>query len=53
MVRDNPFLSSHALEGLVQTTPFGIDSLIIDDTADLSRPALANLLGAGILSASR
>lgn len=47
---DNPFLTSHAVDVLVRAGPsfVGIDSLNIDDTADLSRPAHTRLLGAGI-----
>jgi kynurenine formamidase len=47
---DNPFLTSHAVDVLVGTSPWfvGIDSLNIDDTADLARPAHTRLLGAGI-----
>jgi arylformamidase len=47
---DHPFLTSHSVDILVQARPafVGIDSLNIDDTADLSRPAHTNLLGAGI-----
>lgn len=46
----NPFLSARACEALVQAGVafVGIDSLNIDDTADLSRPAHTLLLGAGI-----
>jgi arylformamidase len=49
-VTDLPFLTSHSVDILVQARPafVGIDSLNIDDTADLSRPAHTNLLGAGI-----
>jgi len=46
----HPFLSADSAEVLVQAKPafVGIDSLNIDDTADLSRPAHSKLLGAGI-----
>ena len=46
----NPFLTSQAVDVLVSTSPsfVGIDSLNIDHTADLSRPAHTRLLGAGI-----
>lgn len=47
---DHPFLTAHSVDVLVETRPafVGIDSLNIDDTADLSRPAHTKLLGAGI-----
>ena len=47
---DHPFLSGDSAEMLVTARPsfVGIDSLNIDDTADLSRPAHTKLLGAGI-----
>ena len=47
---DHPFLSAQSAEMLVEAKPslVGIDSLNIDDTADLSRPAHSKLLGAGI-----
>jgi kynurenine formamidase len=47
---DHPFLTAHSVEVLIQARPafVGIDSLNIDDTADLSRPAHTRLLGAGI-----
>jgi kynurenine formamidase len=47
---DNPFLTAAACEGLVQAGAalVGIDSLNVDDTADLARPAHTLLLGAGI-----
>ena len=47
---DNPFLTSDAVDVLLRASPsfVGIDSLNIDDTADLSRPAHTKLLGAGI-----
>jgi arylformamidase len=47
---DHPFLTAHSVEVLLQARPafVGIDSLNIDDTADLSRPAHTKLLGAGI-----
>ena len=46
----NPFLTADACEYLVKAgiRLAGIDSLNIDDTADLSRPAHTLLLGAGI-----
>jgi arylformamidase len=45
-----PFLTAHGVEILAQAEPafVGIDSLNIDDTEDLSRPAHTRLLGAGI-----
>jgi arylformamidase len=48
--RDNPFLTSAACDLLVREGAafVGIDSLNIDDTADLSRPAHTILLRAGI-----
>jgi len=47
---DHPFLTAQSVELLVRAAPafVGIDSLNIDDTADLSRPAHTKLLGAGI-----
>jgi kynurenine formamidase len=47
---DHPFLTAHSADVLVQERPafVGIDSLNIDDTADLSRPAHTKLLAAGI-----
>ena len=47
---DNPFLTADACDLLVRQGALfvGIDSLNIDDTADLSRPAHTKLLGAGI-----
>jgi arylformamidase len=46
----NPFLTADACELLVRQGALfvGIDSLNIDDTEDLSRPAHTTLLGAGI-----
>lgn len=46
----NPFLTGNACTALVEAgaTIVGIDSLNIDDTADLLRPAHTILLGAGI-----
>jgi kynurenine formamidase len=48
--RDNPFLTRDAVELLVAegAAIVGIDTLNIDDTADLERPAHSLLLGAGI-----
>jgi kynurenine formamidase len=48
--RDNPFLAADACELLVSAGVafVGIDSLNIDDVADLARPAHTILLGAGI-----
>jgi kynurenine formamidase len=48
--RDNPFLTGAACERLVEAGAafVGIDSLNIDDMADLARPAHTILLGAGI-----
>ncbi len=48
--KDNPFLTSAACELLVSAGVafVGIDSLNIDDVADLARPAHTILLGAGI-----
>jgi arylformamidase len=48
--RDNPFLTAQACELLVSAGAafVGIDSLNIDDIADLARPAHTILLGAGI-----
>ena len=48
--RDNPFLTAAAVELLVESgaAMVGIDSLNIDDPADLARPAHSGLLGAGI-----
>jgi arylformamidase len=47
---DHPFLTADSVDVLVKARPafVGIDSLNIDDTADLSRPAHTKLLGAGI-----
>ena len=47
---EHPFLTAHSVDVLAQARPafVGIDSLNIDDTADLSRPAHTKLLGAGI-----
>jgi arylformamidase len=47
---DNPFLTAEACEGLVAAgvTFVGIDSMNIDDIADLARPAHTTLLGGGI-----
>ena len=47
---DHPFLTAEAAELLTRDKAsfVGIDSLNIDDTADLSRPAHSKLLGAGI-----
>ena len=47
---DNPFLTAAAVELLVSegAAIVGIDSLNIDDPADLARPAHSGLLGAGI-----
>ena len=47
---EHPFLTAHAVDILVEARPafVGIDSLNIDDTGDLSRPAHTKLLGAGI-----
>ena len=46
----NPYLTAAACQRLVDAGPalVGIDSLNIDDTADMSRPAHTLLLGAGI-----
>ena len=48
--RDNPFLTAAAVDLLVEAGAaiVGIDSLNIDDPADLARPAHSGLLGAGI-----
>jgi kynurenine formamidase len=48
--KDNPFLTADACEMIVRSGALfvGIDSLNIDDTDDLSRPAHTLLLGAGI-----
>jgi len=48
--RDNPFLTAAAVNLLVEAGAaiVGIDSLNIDDPADLTRPAHSGLLGAGI-----
>ena len=48
--RDNPYLTAAACELLVRAGAafVGIDSLNIDDIADLARPAHTILLGAGI-----
>lgn len=47
---DHPFLTAHSVDVLVRAGPafVGIDSLNIDDTADLSRPAHTRLLAAGV-----
>jgi len=47
---DHPFLTAQSVDVLVRAGPafVGIDSLNIDDTADLSRPAHSKLLGAGV-----
>jgi arylformamidase len=47
---DNPFLTDEAAAYLVaeEATLVGIDSVNVDDLADLSRPAHSLLLGAGI-----
>jgi arylformamidase len=47
---EHPFLTAESAELLVRAkaTFVGIDSLNIDDTSDLSRPAHTKLLGAGI-----
>ena len=46
----NPFLTAEACEMLAAAGPafVGIDSLNIDDVADMTRPAHTQLLGAGI-----
>ena len=48
--RDNPFLTKDAVDLLVDARAaiVGIDSLNIDDPADLTRPAHSGLLAAGI-----
>ena len=48
--RDNPFLTAAAVDLLVRegAAIVGIDSLNIDDPADLTRPAHSGLLAAGI-----
>jgi arylformamidase len=48
--KDNPYLTADACEKLVSAGAafVGIDSLNIDDVADLARPAHTILLGAGI-----
>jgi arylformamidase len=48
--RDNPFLTAAAVDLLVRegAAIVGIDSLNIDDPADLARPAHSGLLAAGI-----
>jgi kynurenine formamidase len=48
--RDNPYLTRAAAEALASrgAALVGIDSLNVDDTADLERPAHTVLLGAGI-----
>jgi arylformamidase len=48
--RDNPFLTAAAVDLLVKSGAaiVGIDSLNIDDPADLARPAHSGLLAAGI-----
>ncbi|MEP6694445.1 MAG: cyclase family protein [Chloroflexota bacterium] len=47
---EHPYLTAESAELLARAKPtfVGIDSLNIDDTADLSRPAHTKLLGAGI-----
>jgi kynurenine formamidase len=47
---DHPFLTAESAELLAKAKPsiVGIDSLNIDDTSDLARPAHTKLLGAGI-----
>lgn len=47
---DSPYLTADAAKRLVEARPalVGIDSLNIDDIADMSRPAHTLLLGAGI-----
>lgn len=47
---EHPYLVAETVDLLVKARPsfVGIDSLNIDDTADLSRPAHTKLLGAGI-----
>ncbi len=47
---EHPFLTAQAVDVLVEARPafVGIDSLNIDDTSELSRPAHTKLLGAGI-----
>ncbi len=47
---DHPYLSADAVAWLVEQRPavVGIDSVNIDDMADLSRPAHSGLLAAGI-----
>jgi len=49
-LRDNPFLTRAAVDHLVAAGAalVGIDSLNIDDTSDLARPAHSELLKAGI-----
>lgn len=49
-LRDNPFLTRDAVALLVEAGAglVGIDSLNIDDTDDLARPAHSGLLAAGI-----
>ena len=49
-VSDNPFLTAAAVDLLVESgaAMVGIDSLNIDDPADLARPAHSGLLAAGI-----
>jgi kynurenine formamidase len=46
----NPFLTAEASQRLAAAGPafVGIDSLNIDDVADMARPAHTHLLGAGI-----
>lgn len=46
----HPFLTAHSVDVLMNAGPafVGIDSLNVDDVADLSRPAHTKLLGAGI-----
>ena len=47
---DHPFVTAEAVDLLVRQHPalVGIDSVNIDDMADLTRPAHTGLLGAGI-----
>ena len=49
-LRDNPFLTRAAVDHLIAAgvALVGIDSLNIDDTSDLERPAHSELLRAGI-----
>ena len=48
--KDNPYLTADACRALVEASVafVGIDSLNIDDIADMSRPAHTILLGAGV-----